>query len=406
MPGTGTPARQERAEARYRGVIELANRYCVTRILAACALLAAICAEASPLAAASRPIEVSTSTLLWNPEDRTETRTGKLVWAGGIEISSPDEEFGGWSGLAVSPDGAAMVSVSDEGRWLTAILLYDERGRLSGMAEAQIAPMLGLDGKPVAGKTLGDAESLVILPGTTDGILGKAYVGFERAHRIWRYDLETFGAEATPEQLLTQRHFGRLNSNGGLESLELLPPSKPERDSRILTITEDTLDPRGHIKGFIADGHDIAWFGLTAREPYSPTDMALLPNGDLLLLERRYSPLAGVGMQMRLIPGDTIARDAIVDGEVLVDVGQRYSIDNMEGVAVRRDENGDLLIYVISDDNFNPLQRTLLLMFRLEMPKEPQLAPAEGTLKLPQSPAADGSSAAASGSEEADQAPR
>ncbi|PKQ03158.1 MAG: hypothetical protein CVT73_16270 [Alphaproteobacteria bacterium HGW-Alphaproteobacteria-12] len=161
---TGTPARQERPETRYRGVIELAIRYCATRVLAVCALLAAICAEASPLAAASKPIEISTSTLLWNPEDRTESRTGKLVWAGGIEITSPDEDFGGWSGLAVSPDGAAMLSVSDKGHWLTAILLYDERGRLSGMAEAKIAPMLGLDGKPIAGKTLGDAESLVILP--------------------------------------------------------------------------------------------------------------------------------------------------------------------------------------------------------------------------------------------------
>lgn len=374
--------------------------------LTVCTLLAATCAAAPPLSAASKPIEVSTSTLLWNPEDRTESRTGKLVWAGGIEITSPDEDFGGWSGLAVSTDGTAILSVSDTGQWLTAILLYDERGRLSGMAETKIAPMLGLDGQPIAGKMLGDAESLVMLPGTMDGVLGKAYVGFEGAHRIWRYDLETSGAEAIPEQLLTQRHFGRLNINGGIESLELLPPSAPEKEPRILAITEDTLDPRGHIKGFIADGHGIAWFGLVERQPYSPTDMVLLPNGDLLLLERRYSPLAGVGMQMRLIPADTITRDAVVDGEVLVDVGQRYSIDNMEGLAVRPDENGDLLIYMISDDNFNPLQRTLLLMFRLEGPAMSALAPAEGTLKLPRSPEEDGSPAGTSASEEAAPEPR
>ncbi|MDZ4381955.1 MAG: esterase-like activity of phytase family protein [Parvibaculum sp.] len=383
----------------------MAIRYGATSVLAAC-LLTAICTAPSPLAAASRPVEVSTSTLLWNPEDRTESRTGKLVWAGGIEIASPDEDFGGWSGLAVSSDGAALLSISDQGRWLTAILLYDERGRLSGMAEAKIAPMLGLDGKPIAGKTLGDAESLVMLPGMAGGILGKAYVGFERAHRIWRYDLETSGAEAIPEQLLTQRHFGLLNNNGGLESLDLLPPPVPGGEPRILAIAEDTRDPRGHIKGFIADGHHIAWFGLRAHEPYRPTDMARLPNGDLLLLERRYSPLAGAGMQMRLIPADAIARDAVVDGDVLIDVGQRYSIDNMEGLAVRQDKNGDLLVYVISDDNFSPLQRTLLLMFRLEMPAKPQLAPAAETLKLPRSPEADGSSAAASGSEEAAPEPR
>lgn len=382
----------------------MAIRYCATSILAACVL--AVLSFAAPKAeAASESIEVSTSQLIWNPQDRSELTTGKLIWAGGIEISSPHEDFGGWSGLAVSSDGAAMLSVSDQGNWLTSILLYDERGRLSGMAEAKIAPMLGLDGKPVAGKSLGDAESLVIAPGTTDSLMGKAYVGFERAHRIWRYDLEAYGAEAKPEQLLTQRHFGRLNNNGGIESLELLPPSAEGKAPRILAITEDTLDPLGHIKGFIAEGHHISWFGVMVREPYSPTDMARLPNGDLLLLERRYSPLAGVGMQMRLIRGETLKRDAVLDGEVLIDVGQRYSIDNMEGLAVREDDNGDLLIYVISDDNFNPLQRTLLLMFRLERNEAPELEPAEGTLTPPQNPAEDGSPGEASPSEEAEPAP-
>ncbi|MDO9125950.1 MAG: esterase-like activity of phytase family protein, partial [Parvibaculum sp.] len=141
------------------------------------------------------------------------------------------------------------------------------------------------------------------------------------------------------------------------------------------------------------------------RAPYKPTDAALLPSGDLLLLERRFSMLAGVGMQLRLIDGNDIEEGAIVDGEVLLDVGQRYSIDNMEGLAVRADRNGDLLLYVISDDNFNPLQRTLLLMFRMPAAVSPVLAPAEGTLTRPRTPAEDGSSGEASASEEAAPAP-
>lgn len=383
----------------------MAIRFRVIHALAVCTAVAALSLTSLP-AAASEDIEVSTTSLLWNPEDRSETTTGKLVWAGGIEITSPDKNFGGWSSLAVSPDGTAMLSVSDEGRWLMAILLYDERGRLSGMAEAKMAPMLGLDGKPISGKSLGDAESLVISPSSPDSLMGKAYVGFERAHRIWRYDLQAYGAEAKPEQLLTQRHFGRLNNNGGIESLELLPASTSGGDPRILAITEDTLDPLGHIKGFIADGHNIGWFGVKVREPYSPTDAARLPNGDLLLLERRYSPLAGVGMQMRLIPGETLKPDAVVDGEVLIDVGQRYSIDNMEGLAVREDEAGNLFVYVLSDDNFNPLQRTLLLMFKLETGEKQKSAPAEGALTRPQIPAADEPSGGASASEEAGRTPR
>jgi len=42
------------------------------------------------------------------------------------------------------------------------------------------------------------------------------------------------------------------------------------------------------------------------------------------------------------------------------------AVDNFEGIAVRQDSNGDTLVYIVSDDNYSPLQRTLLLQFRLE----------------------------------------
>ena len=41
------------------------------------------------------------------------------------------------------------------------------------------------------------------------------------------------------------------------------------------------------------------------------------------------------------------------------------SVDNMEGLAVRQDADGRVFAYLVSDDNFNPLQRTLLFMFEL-----------------------------------------
>lgn len=369
-------------------------------VLISFALLTAGAAVYAPALAGTQRIELHTTPLRWNPEDRGEMRTGMLQWEGGIAIKSPEKTFGGWSGLAVNPDGTVLLAVSDEGQWFSAMMLYDERGRLSGLAEGHMAPMLGLDGEPIAGKMLGDAEGLVV--DTPDILAGNAYVSFERAHRIWRYNLGADGFAAQPEQLLTQRHFGRLNSNGGIESIELLPPAEEGGEPRILAITEDTLDPRGKIKAFVADGHDISWFSVRPHPPFKPTDAARLPNGDLLLLERRFSMLAGVGMQMRLIRGNDIAPNAVVDGEVLIDVGPRYSIDNMEGLAVREDQNGDLLIYMISDDNFNVLQRTLLLMFRMKN----ETLSATTVVPTPlQSPTADELSGAASKSEEAATAP-
>ena len=42
-----------------------------------------------------------------------------------------------------------------------------------------------------------------------------------------------------------------------------------------------------------------------------------------------------------------------------------YQIDNMEGLSVHRAPDGALVLTLISDDNFSPLQRTVLLQFTL-----------------------------------------
>ena len=39
--------------------------------------------------------------------------------------------------------------------------------------------------------------------------------------------------------------------------------------------------------------------------------------------------------------------------------------DNFEGISVGRGKNSAMLIYLISDDNFNILQQSLLVMFAL-----------------------------------------
>jgi hypothetical protein len=42
-----------------------------------------------------------------------------------------------------------------------------------------------------------------------------------------------------------------------------------------------------------------------------------------------------------------------------------YQIDNMEGLSTHRTAAGDLILTMISDDNFSFLQRTILLQFKL-----------------------------------------
>jgi hypothetical protein len=98
---------------------------------------------------------------------------------------------------------------------------------------------------------------------------------------------------------------------------------------------------------------------------YDVTDGALLPGGDLLLLERRFSALLGVGMRLRRIDGASVRKGALVDGPVLMEADLGYRIDNMEGVEVWLRKDGATMISLISDDNQSFLQRTLYLEFML-----------------------------------------
>ena len=49
----------------------------------------------------------------------------------------------------------------------------------------------------------------------------------------------------------------------------------------------------------------------------------------------------------------------------LAQITPPISIDNFEGLAVFPEEKGGAIIYILSDDNFSPFQRTLLQQFRL-----------------------------------------
>jgi hypothetical protein len=61
----------------------------------------------------------------------------------------------------------------------------------------------------------------------------------------------------------------------------------------------------------------------------------------------------------RVVPG------AVLDSPELIVADMAYQVDNMEGLSVHREADGTLVLTMVSDDNFSPLQRTLLLQFTL-----------------------------------------
>ena len=59
-------------------------------------------------------------------------------------------------------------------------------------------------------------------------------------------------------------------------------------------------------------------------------------------------------------------REQIVVGQLIAELTLPLNIVNFEGISTRSDVNGGVIIYLISDDNFNSRQRTLLMVFEFK----------------------------------------
>jgi len=125
------------------------------------------------------------------------------------------------------------------------------------------------------------------------------------------------------------------------------------------------LSAAGNIRGFLIGGPSPGGFTVHRTGNYDISDMALLPSGDILLLERKFSILAGAGIRIRRIPLAAVAPAAVLDGPAIFEADLGYEIDNMEGLDVHVTPDGDTVLTMVSDDNFSLIQRTLLLQFTL-----------------------------------------
>ena len=72
----------------------------------------------------------------------------------------------------------------------------------------------------------------------------------------------------------------------------------------------------------------------------------------------------GVKMRVRRVAASEIKPGAVIEGEVLLEATDALNIDNMEAIGVCR-RSGEIIITIMSDDNFSPLQRTLIMQFAL-----------------------------------------
>ena len=298
----------------------------------------------------ARPLEA------FDLRDRTRRRFGQLDFRSGLILTSSFKAFGGLSAFRIDAKGEGFIAMNDKGDWFTGRLVYNGKA-LAGLMEVQSAPMLGSDAKPITTKKLFDSESLAI-DGTT------LYVGIERSNRILKFDFRQGGISSLGEEIVVPPAVRRLPFNKGAEGLVFVPKGMPN-EGALIVLSERGLDASGNLVAFLIGGAKPGQFSIRRTAEFDISDAALLPSGDLLILERKFSLLGGVGIRIRKIPLRAIASGALVDGPSIFDADLGFEIDNMEGLDVHRTADGETVLTMISDDNFSLLQRTLLLQFTL-----------------------------------------
>lgn len=282
-------------------------------------------------------------------------RLGPLRLRGAVAMQSRDESFGSYSGLHVSDDGTRLVAIG-WGGWLAGRLAHGPAGNLTGFELEGVFPLRDAGGLPITDDADKDAEGLAEREGSY-------YVGFETNSRVARYR----GIDAAAEPVnLPPGDLAAIPKCCGFSSVVFTARHE------LLALTEGARDAAGDVKGWLwRNGRaEALWLRretrwLRGETRWLPVDVALLPDGDLLLVEvredlwserwhSRFSRIAAADVQSG---GRLAARP----------LGELYSADHpdrIEGIHARTGSRGETLIYAISDSRRG--WPTSLLMFELD----------------------------------------
>lgn len=282
---------------------------------------------------------------------------GPLTFIGGFSMIGDQPVFGQLSSFRFLTPGEQFLGVADHGYWFSGRVERDGEGVPIGLADFTMQRMVDETGRIIDDKHLIDAEGLSI----SDGI---ATASFEREARVseYRIDPAGMGGPIRDVDFLIPRH--ELRYNAGMETVARAPDEGPLEGARVV-VTEKSIDADGNIFAAVIEGPQKGIFKIRRTDEFDVTDGVFLPDGDLLLLERRFSYLRGVAMRLRRIAVDEIRPGALVDGEALIEANMAYNIDNMEALDVFRRADGSLIVALMSDDNQNWVQRSLYLEFEL-----------------------------------------
>jgi hypothetical protein len=330
---------------------------------AAAGLAAAVLSFSAPVSAESlldeaKQVRVKTRPIETFHIGHSNTEFGKLTFLGGFEILASDRKTGGLSGVISLDDGNRLLAVTDNGHWVAATVEQTDEGAPTGLSDLRYAVLLGADGKSLRARWGHDTEALTL---NATGL----YVSAERNHAVYHYEWPLLtGDERMLGQLSLPKALDRLPRNTGIEALAA-GPAGGLLDGKLIAISETTPSDEHDFLGFILGPDGAEEFSIKRHDRFDITDAAFLPDGDLLLMERRFNMKDLIGLRLRRLPGSDLKAGAILDGEILLEADFNHQIDNMEALAVHQNAAGETILTLLSDNNRSLLQRTLLLRFRL-----------------------------------------
>lgn len=280
------------------------------------------------------------------PLDIPADRAGMMRFVRGWHLVSPHSRFGGFSAMAkIGPDRFQLVG--DNGWWTRLTLVP-----AGGLRDVRIRPLPTPDGHRDR-KSFSDIEAVHVDPAS-----GESWMALEGRNEIRHFD-----AALTRIESRARLPRPRWPANFGPEAMVRLG------DGRWLIFSENA--DRGPL------GREALLYRGDPAVPGTPwkrffydsqgrglvSDAAVLPDGRVLLLHRRlgvrpiFTTIVAIADPADIVPGGILKARTI--GQV-----PKALADNFEGATVST-EGGRTFLWLVSDNNFNRWQRSLLLQFEL-----------------------------------------
>ncbi len=268
------------------------------------------------------------------------------------------------SGIAWDNDEQLLYAVSDEGLLYHFKLSFSDDNKLSSINPVLATPLKDIIGYPLKGK-YSDSEGLSLIAGN-NGKKGdsKLVISFENKPRIALYSPtgKLLKKIKIPKKLRKRKTYR--SKNKALESVTVHPKygiitaaEYPIRSDDIKYQSLYAISKKGNKR--------IWHFKASSSANSAVTGLEALEDGSILILERAYqNPITPIIISLRRLDLNKCNKKLECDTETIArfNGADGWLLDNFEGLTHL---TGNQYL-MVSDNNQNPLQRTLFVHFSIK----------------------------------------